>query len=479
MSSYSPSIKAMIQAHRRPQAPSIYCRAGAPDCDGRDPWTVQAAICHRRGGKDPRALPRHVVDTAELHQYKADVESYLLQCNIFHFAGHGYTHPSDPSISPLLLEDGDHDPLTVGRLFELNLWESSPFLAYLSACGTGRIRDEKFIDENMARMAYEEMRDGNKTDESVCRGLHHASSAFRDRWLTALQTRRRCDQGSDIQHENGETISLDWVPYVHFGVYLQSVPEVTEIAKAHATSRLGLSLLIHSLVFLDPYRDGDAWYEQSSTCTILMRGILDAFVQGLGCFPVTLADRIATLGIISKLLPKGDDYSGPNVRVYVGYALLTAKVLQSDIGRLEHSLAELDKATGLDWENMPVDESETRSKEDKRNTKMLWFQTGDVFAKAVVFLADVDGLHNEKFIPMTFLYTCCECYNEGRGKKIWHIRAEGNEWEAANSGEAEKRRPVWKNIAFQLQSAAWESLEAPAPHPSESIALAIAYGRMG
>lgn len=53
-------------------------------------------------------------------------------------------------MSSLVLEDGENHLLTVGSLFELNLQKSSPFLAYLSACGTGRIRDENFIDESIA-----------------------------------------------------------------------------------------------------------------------------------------------------------------------------------------------------------------------------------------------------------------------------------------------------------------------------------------
>lgn len=76
----------------------------------------------------------------------------------------------------------------------MNLQEWPPFLAYLSACGTGEIKDQKFFDENihlisacqlagfrhvigtlwevddetcvhMARMTYEGIEDGSATDE--------------------------------------------------------------------------------------------------------------------------------------------------------------------------------------------------------------------------------------------------------------------------------------------------------------------------
>jgi CHAT domain-containing protein len=76
-----------------------------------------------------------------------------------------------------------------------------PFLAYLSACGTGRTQNNRFVDESIhlisacqlagfrhvigtlwevndqscvdvARITYEGMKDGKMSDESVCLGLH-------------------------------------------------------------------------------------------------------------------------------------------------------------------------------------------------------------------------------------------------------------------------------------------------------------------
>ncbi|KAH6879831.1 hypothetical protein B0T10DRAFT_366784, partial [Thelonectria olida] len=85
-----------------------------------------------------------------------------------------------------------------------------PFLASLSTCGTGRVKDKRFPDESvhlvnasqlagfrhvigtawdvdelcvdMARITYEGIRDGGMTNESVCRALHKATRRFRDRW---------------------------------------------------------------------------------------------------------------------------------------------------------------------------------------------------------------------------------------------------------------------------------------------------------
>lgn len=78
-----------------------------------------------------------------------DVMFALNDCKIFHFAGHGITDPKDPSQSCLLLEDWHKEPLTVARLFETNLRGRNPFLAYLSACGTGQVKHAELIDEGL------------------------------------------------------------------------------------------------------------------------------------------------------------------------------------------------------------------------------------------------------------------------------------------------------------------------------------------
>ncbi|KPM34887.1 hypothetical protein AK830_g11685 [Neonectria ditissima] len=81
--------------------------------------------------------------------HKADVSSALEACRMFHFAGHGSTHPTEPLQSQLLLDDWDREPFTVASLLETNLTSHPPFLAYLSACGTGQILDERSVDESI------------------------------------------------------------------------------------------------------------------------------------------------------------------------------------------------------------------------------------------------------------------------------------------------------------------------------------------
>jgi len=53
---------------------------------------------------------------------------------LFHFAGHGYSDPTDPSRSCLITTNS---PLEVSELVALKLYEKAPILAYLSACSTG------------------------------------------------------------------------------------------------------------------------------------------------------------------------------------------------------------------------------------------------------------------------------------------------------------------------------------------------------
>jgi hypothetical protein len=204
-----------------------------------------------------------LLNPVEPGRRKQDVASHLQHCRIFHFAGHGATDHYDASNSRLILEDGT---LRVAELLEMNLLERSPFLAYLSACGTGRIKDDRSVDESihlmsafqlagfrhvvgtlwevrdelcvdMARITYEGMRDGAMTDESVCCGLHHACRTLRDQFLEAqLENEDRsllpekrtvasstCCEGSKKTRSWRDVDALDagpalWAPYVHFGV---------------------------------------------------------------------------------------------------------------------------------------------------------------------------------------------------------------------------------------------------------------------
>ena len=217
------------------------------------------------------------LEPVEPQRYKEDVLSYLRNCRIFHFAGHGHSNNADPSQSYIYLEDWKSDRLTVANLLEINLRGHSPFLAYLSACGTGQIKNERFMDESIhlisgfqlagfrhvigtlwevndeccldiSGITYQEMKDGGLNDASVSKGLHLATRRLRDRWFKqSTETRNRSTSESNdelkwakkenaIMIENDgeqskgrsprdilpcdddELAPIDWVQYVHFGV---------------------------------------------------------------------------------------------------------------------------------------------------------------------------------------------------------------------------------------------------------------------
>jgi CHAT domain-containing protein len=60
------------------------------------------ATCNSRGLQHVRPQP-----------FKNDVSSALETCWIFHFAGHGDTHPTEPLHSQLLLGDWDCEPANI------------------------------------------------------------------------------------------------------------------------------------------------------------------------------------------------------------------------------------------------------------------------------------------------------------------------------------------------------------------------------
>ncbi|KAJ9139047.1 TPR domain-containing protein [Coniochaeta hoffmannii] len=272
VSSYSSSVKAILHGRRRATPAPVASVPGQAllvemqDTPGqgrlrfaRNEVAVVSDLCRTMGLNplQPGRLKRHVV-------------THLPGSKIFHFAGHGLTDAVDPSQSQLLLEDWTADPLSVGTLMSLKLQERAPLMAYLSACGTGQIRNESFLDESIhligacqlagfrhvigtlwkvddescadvARIVYEAIREGGMTDESVARGLHNATKELRGRWLRkkpAEAERRRSvkeavaclaadgtgggivgeEDSRDVLDDDDEALPLHWVPYVHFGV---------------------------------------------------------------------------------------------------------------------------------------------------------------------------------------------------------------------------------------------------------------------
>ncbi|KAI1662037.1 CHAT domain-containing protein [Daldinia decipiens] len=252
MSSYASSIKALVHGRRRlPHDPAKLSSNHA----------LLVAMKQTPGLTTNGFLPFATRETDMLSNLcpslqltpvmpvprKSDVMEHLTKCQIFHFAGHGKSDPSEPSQSCLLLQDWETDPLTVEDLRDRELQKRPPFLSYLSACSTGSNEAEDLADEgihlvsafqlagfrhvvgtlwqvsdshcvDVARVLYETLRNEGMTDVAVCRGLHRAVKQLRDDEIKMYKKRMR--DATVIESESDEEASgcFNWVPYIHFGV---------------------------------------------------------------------------------------------------------------------------------------------------------------------------------------------------------------------------------------------------------------------
>ncbi|KAM5342202.1 hypothetical protein ACJ41O_015233 [Fusarium nematophilum] len=148
MSSYGSSLKAILNGRKRQVSPKNSPKAVLVAMENtpartRLPFVTQEIkavknLCASMG-----------LEAVEPYRMKDEVTEQLQSCNVFHFAGHGFTDQQDPMNSYLCLQDFKATPLRVGDMLDLNLKEHPPFLAYLSACGTGQVQEERFMDESI------------------------------------------------------------------------------------------------------------------------------------------------------------------------------------------------------------------------------------------------------------------------------------------------------------------------------------------
>ncbi|WP_189719163.1 CHAT domain-containing protein, partial [Streptomyces chryseus] len=158
VTSYTPLIGALRYARRPahvgPDRSLIVAMPTTPGLTdgGRLPNVAREAAMLQSRLPDPTALyepepsTTSAVTGKDEREYptRAQVFTYLRQATIAHFACHGFSDPTDPSHSKLLLHDRD-DPLTVASLAPLDL--SHARLAYLSACSTAVAWNERLLDE--------------------------------------------------------------------------------------------------------------------------------------------------------------------------------------------------------------------------------------------------------------------------------------------------------------------------------------------
>ncbi|KAJ4116138.1 hypothetical protein NW768_011110 [Fusarium equiseti] len=262
ISSYSSSIRAMLLTDDKPLQESRRFKALLVSAEDGDPgFYLPSAIREI-------SLIKEICDTMGLEvvvdsgRSKSDVKSHLKECKVFHFAGHGHTDAQNPSMSYLKLGGGKDGLLTVSELMNLNLSKDPPFLAYLSACETGRFKDVRYADESLhligacqtsgfrhvigtlwevqddlcvdvAAAVYKGILDHGTTDRAVSQGLHDALRALRKDWVKnhAKRLYRKSQQiitrdvsgnsGLELRNivlvDDDEDEKLEWVPFVHFG----------------------------------------------------------------------------------------------------------------------------------------------------------------------------------------------------------------------------------------------------------------------
>ncbi|KAK7574550.1 hypothetical protein V3481_016530 [Fusarium oxysporum f. sp. vasinfectum] len=168
VSSYTPSIKAL--AHARQQDKDMKRTTGSL-------LVVTMPTTPPGGEKTPANLfgvdeekktilqlsKEHMSEEVMVQPSVDQVLPCLQHCCIAHFACHGWTEPSDPSKSGLILQRREEiragnggnandnedkvvqDRLTVGRISEMKLKHAR--LAYLSACSTAQNKAEELSDE--------------------------------------------------------------------------------------------------------------------------------------------------------------------------------------------------------------------------------------------------------------------------------------------------------------------------------------------
>ncbi|PVH71735.1 TPR-like protein [Cadophora sp. DSE1049] len=230
MSSYSSSIKALIYGRRHRGANPIQQAS-------ENALLITVPESGLPFALDEVAMLEKLCPLLKLNPVKPvpqrdEVLAHLRACKIFHFASHGQSNPLEPSESCLVLS-GENNSVTVADLRDCRLQENSPFLAYLSACSTKVNVAERLVDEeihlvsacqlagfrhvigtlwkvsdqycvNVARILYETIKDEGMTDHAVCRGLHRAIRALRDKDMVR-QTREEGHTAGNVTVNKDET----------------------------------------------------------------------------------------------------------------------------------------------------------------------------------------------------------------------------------------------------------------------------------
>ncbi|KAF5579849.1 hypothetical protein FPCIR_10914 [Fusarium pseudocircinatum] len=253
ISSYSSSIKSLIHGRRRVRSDSGMIEDSSrsavlvamEDTPGASPLPFAADEVEMLQKQCPLLHLRPEMP----EPYTDAVLGAMKTCTVFHFAGHGSAQFANPSDSCLLLKDWQSNALTVDKLHGMNIQDSRPFLAYLSACETKASDKVQLLDESLdlasafqlagfrhvvgtlwavsdqrcvdvAKEFYQVIQKEGWTDTSISRGLHFAIRNVRDKQISPVGKSRKIELAGFAVTEKPQAhyTSYTWVPYIHSGI---------------------------------------------------------------------------------------------------------------------------------------------------------------------------------------------------------------------------------------------------------------------
>lgn len=235
VSSYSPSVKALIHARK------IIATRRIDNPPSRKPvlfWPPANQHLASAGGEagTVKAMLGSAGTVGGEMPTKQDLSDHLKDCTIFHFSSHGTSSRHNPSKTYLTLNHGSF--LMVSDLLALTLYLKPPFLATLSACETGDLGDRALGDEGIHMISafqlagfshvigslwrvtdgfttpinkdiYSKIKSEGFSDESVSLSLHNA---LRDARQIASDLHRNGDPNGGIGNP------FLWGSFIHVGI---------------------------------------------------------------------------------------------------------------------------------------------------------------------------------------------------------------------------------------------------------------------
>ncbi|CAG8909318.1 unnamed protein product, partial [Penicillium egyptiacum] len=235
LSSYTPSIKALLHARERVSTSDL--------SNETPPKLLMVTMANTPGAND---LPGVKAETSTVlgalgnfvhvevldQPDPASVIRQIRECNIAHFACHGTSNSDDPSQSGLLLQTATADPRQE-TLTVLKLCENPPTLgeiAYLSACSTAENQAKDLIDEALHVVSGFQVAGFRHvigtlwpSDDSVCVEVaklfyaelcRNGTLEYSDRAVAMALHKAVSDVSTRVEYRKRP---LHWAQFVHYG----------------------------------------------------------------------------------------------------------------------------------------------------------------------------------------------------------------------------------------------------------------------